>query len=131
MNRGFTLIELLIVVVIIGIIVSIAIPNFIRVSEKAKEASLMSNMHTIQVQVELYWINNEHYPANASIITYPPNFKNPWNPQDVPLQDESAPDIRGVVEYKVNETFDYYWITGINGRLKPLDLVLTPGKHMF
>ena len=56
MNRkGFTLIELMIVVVIIGILSSIAIPKFTSIKEQANEAACRCNMRSLGSAEALYY----------------------------------------------------------------------------
>ena len=62
-KKGFTLVEILIVVVILGILAAIVIPQFTDASTEAKEANLKSTLQTVRSQIELYKIqHNDNLP---------------------------------------------------------------------
>jgi general secretion pathway protein G len=64
-SRGFTLIEILIVVVILGILAAIVIPQFTNAAQDANESSARSQLQTMRSQIELYRVqNNGTAPAN-------------------------------------------------------------------
>lgn len=51
-KSAFTLIELMVVVTIIGILTSIAVPNYVALRNRAREASTKANMHSIHMAVQ-------------------------------------------------------------------------------
>jgi len=53
-KKGFTLIEILIVVIILGILAAIVIPQFSSASGDARKASLQSTAQTLRSQIALY-----------------------------------------------------------------------------
>lgn len=63
-RRAFTLVELLIVVVILGILAAVVIPQFSDASTDARFSSLATNLATIRGQIELYKLQHRgNYPT--------------------------------------------------------------------
>lgn len=63
-RSGFTLVEILIVVIILGILAAIVIPEFTDASTQAKESSLKSNLQAMRSQIELYKIQHNDNPPD-------------------------------------------------------------------
>jgi general secretion pathway protein G len=66
---GFTLVEILIVVIILGILAAIVIPQFTNASQDARESSVVSQLQTLRSQVELYKLQHaELYPTSDGTV---------------------------------------------------------------
>ncbi len=64
---GFTLVEILIVVVILGILAAIVIPQFTEASTEAKTSSLCTDLQTMRSQIELYKVqHNDDLPTDGT-----------------------------------------------------------------
>ncbi|OIO32835.1 MAG: hypothetical protein AUJ70_04710 [Candidatus Omnitrophica bacterium CG1_02_40_15] len=58
LKRGFTLLEVLIVVIIIGILAAIALPQYVTTLEKSKSAEAATNVGSIRSALDRYWYQN-------------------------------------------------------------------------
>jgi general secretion pathway protein G len=68
-SKGFTLVEILIVVIILGILAAIVIPQFTQASTEARVSNLRTNLQTIRSQLLLYKMqhDNEAYPGDEFV----------------------------------------------------------------
>ena len=63
-ESGFTLIELVIVMTVIGLLASIAIPSYINSVRKAREAVLKEDLHTMRTAIDSYTVDREQAPQS-------------------------------------------------------------------
>ena len=76
---GFTLIELLVVIIIIGILLAIAIPSYMKFRDRANKSAAQANVRSSIPAVEAYFADNNTY-AGATLAylqtTYDQGVKN-------------------------------------------------------
>lgn len=97
-KRGFTLIELLIVIAIILILISIALPNFLEAQVRAKITSAKASQRSLATAFEAYRADNRNYPLCDIILP----FSGIDTPSRVMLKESGVGKAR---------TYDGYWPT--------------------
>lgn len=68
-SRGFTLVEILIVVIILGILAAIVIPQFTNASSDARNNSVAATLQTMRGQIELFKIQHADTPPAATALS--------------------------------------------------------------
>src|SRR5215831_11579072 len=113
-NSGFTLIEIMVVVVIIGILGALIIPNVVGRDDQARATAVKNDLRAVANALEMYKLDNFHYPSTdqglQALVSRPngfPEAKN-YNPngylKKVPTDPWGTP-----IEYVNNgDTFDLF-----------------------
>lgn len=82
-SRGFTLIEIMVVIVIIGIIGALFVPNIIGRGDQARRTAAETDLRSIGVTLDLYRLDNAHYPSTEqgleALVSKPGGFPEPRN----------------------------------------------------
>ncbi len=67
-KNGFTLIELMVVITIIGLLSSIAMPRFVEIINSAKVANVQGNLSSMRTAIGMYSVKTGEYPRETQII---------------------------------------------------------------
>ncbi len=110
-RSGFTLVEILIVVVILGILAAIVIPQFTEASTEAKLSALCTDLQTLRSQIELYKIQHNDVPP--SFANFVAQMTAKTDVYGAPGTD-FGPYLQKIAVNQFNNKFD---ATGIHGLL--------------
>ena len=74
-RRGFTFIELLVVVTIVGLLSSIAVPKYRAMKQRAQATNVLADLQVVRVAVMSYYADYNQFPPEAGPGTAPANLE--------------------------------------------------------
>lgn len=127
-ERGFSLLELLIVVAIIVIITTVAVPNLIHTRSSTNEASALKSLQVLNTACVQYYSTYGSYPHNQSDLGPPSNGTMSKTGADMAPPDLAPPG--GAVPTKAGYTFRY--VAGqadVNGNIHTYTIIADPLQY--
>ena len=98
-QRAFTLVEILIVVVILGVLAAIVVPQFSDASEEARRGAFVANLKYFADQCEYYAFRAGQYPPDGGSGDLPAELEDFIRPEDF----ENGTPIGGVWDTEFND----------------------------
>ena len=99
-RSAFTLVEILIVVVILGILAAIVVPQFVGATDEARQSSFIASLKTYADACEYFTIREGRYPPDGSSGVMPVGFDT-YVDQD---EFESPTPLGGVWDTELNDS---------------------------
>ncbi|KKC98695.1 MULTISPECIES: type II secretion system major pseudopilin GspG [Photobacterium] len=82
-QRGFTLLEVMVVIVILGVLASLVVPNLLGNKEKADQQKVVTDIGALEQALDMYKLDNSVYPTTDqgldALVTAPSSSPEPRN----------------------------------------------------
>ncbi|MEI8593906.1 MULTISPECIES: type II secretion system major pseudopilin GspG [Photobacterium] len=82
-QRGFTLLEVMVVIVILGVLASLVVPNLLGNKEKADQQKVVTDIGALEQALDMYKLDNSVYPTTdqglEALVTAPSSSPEPRN----------------------------------------------------
>ena len=105
-RRGFTLIEMLVVMAIIALLLTIAVPRYFGAVDKSRDVALRENLHVLRSTLDKFYADKGHYPDTLEdLVTHRYLRAVPFDPVTesaltwIPIPSTDS-DVQGIVDVK-------------------------------
>jgi len=119
---GFTLIEVLIVVAIIGLLASIAIPVYANIIQRTNRNAFVADADTLYKAFMRYYIDHGSFPPDAGLNTFDPDTLAPLTSEDYLTQSVAA----GFLRKQVDNTIVIYISPDVTGTDSDILMAMRP-----
>jgi prepilin-type N-terminal cleavage/methylation domain-containing protein len=119
-NKGFTLIELIMVVVIIGVLSTLAIPMFSNYIIRTKNVKAMTEIRNLSSELSSYNLDKTYYPDVLTELR-PGPFKDPWQRdyEYINIATHPGTELMDILNLPLNRDYDLF-SKGVDGNYSRL-----------